>query len=372
MSRSAAATAAQFSRVDTEAKLALLEFLLTNTDLQASARRAIDWLAAHAGVLQAVVAVAEPGAGPILLVAEHGVSSSADRRFRADPRRRGASAGPCDGERRPDLFRRRVGHVPGAHRGWRVPRGPAPRGGRADGPRPAVGERVGTERPSRRDLDRPDARPAGGEAPEPPDPRRDALRAGTDAALQHHQCGHRPDPAHRSGGQAHHREHARGEALRRARGCQRRLAARGRAEQHAVFGRALDERRRPDGGGAPRAPAGRSARGLRPPVRIAELPREGRAAGHLRRLGAAQRDRPGAREGRDRGELPDAAARAGGSPRRAPPAGSHHRLGGRSDPGHRPGRGHRADERAGRAALRRAAVRRERRRSGGCTPTART
>ena len=66
-----------FTGVDMEAKLALLEFLLTNSDLQASARRAIDWLAAHAGVQQAVVAVAEPGAGPLLLVAEHGVSSAA-------------------------------------------------------------------------------------------------------------------------------------------------------------------------------------------------------------------------------------------------------------------------------------------------------
>ena len=77
MARSAAATAVHFTGVDMEAKLALLEFLLTNSDLQASARRAVDWLAAHAGVQQAVVAVAEPGAGPLLLVAEHGVSSAA-------------------------------------------------------------------------------------------------------------------------------------------------------------------------------------------------------------------------------------------------------------------------------------------------------
>jgi signal transduction histidine kinase len=75
--RSAAATAVQFTGVDMEAKLALLEFLLTNSDLQASARRAIDWLATHASVQQAVVAVAEPGAGPLLLIAEHGVSSAA-------------------------------------------------------------------------------------------------------------------------------------------------------------------------------------------------------------------------------------------------------------------------------------------------------
>lgn len=60
-----------------EAKLALVEFLLTTIDLQASARRAVDWLVAHAGVEQAVVVLSEPGSGSLLLVAEHGVSSSA-------------------------------------------------------------------------------------------------------------------------------------------------------------------------------------------------------------------------------------------------------------------------------------------------------
>src|SRR5436190_5127747 len=60
-----------------EARLALLEFLLTNNDLQVSARRAVDWLAANAGVQQAVVAVADPTSASLLLVAEHGFSSSA-------------------------------------------------------------------------------------------------------------------------------------------------------------------------------------------------------------------------------------------------------------------------------------------------------
>jgi len=72
-----AVTAVQHPGVDMEAKLAFAEFLLTDTDLQASSRRGIDWLAAHSTVQQAVVAVSEPGAGPLLLVAEHGVSSSA-------------------------------------------------------------------------------------------------------------------------------------------------------------------------------------------------------------------------------------------------------------------------------------------------------
>src|SRR5215210_1989587 len=69
--------AVQLRGVDVEPKLALVEFLLTSTDLQASARRAVDWVVAYAGVEQAVVVVAEPDTGPLLLIAEHGVSSSA-------------------------------------------------------------------------------------------------------------------------------------------------------------------------------------------------------------------------------------------------------------------------------------------------------
>src|SRR5690242_19004102 len=61
--------------VESEAKLALLEFLLTSIDIQESARRVIDWLAAHAPVTQAVVLVVESLSNEMLLVAEHGVSS---------------------------------------------------------------------------------------------------------------------------------------------------------------------------------------------------------------------------------------------------------------------------------------------------------
>ncbi len=76
MNRPAAAAFVQLAVPDMDAKLALAEFLLSNGDLQASARRAVDWLAAHAGVEQAAVAVSEPGTGPLLLIAEHGISSS--------------------------------------------------------------------------------------------------------------------------------------------------------------------------------------------------------------------------------------------------------------------------------------------------------
>jgi PAS domain S-box-containing protein len=67
----------QVPGVELDARLALVEFLLASTDLQASARRAVEWLVAHSEVEQAMVAVAEPGTGHLLIVAEHGVSSRA-------------------------------------------------------------------------------------------------------------------------------------------------------------------------------------------------------------------------------------------------------------------------------------------------------
>jgi signal transduction histidine kinase len=59
-----------------EAKLALAEFLLSSTDLQASARHATEWLGVNLGIRQAAVIVAEPGSTNLMLIAEHGVSSS--------------------------------------------------------------------------------------------------------------------------------------------------------------------------------------------------------------------------------------------------------------------------------------------------------
>jgi PAS domain S-box-containing protein len=62
---------------EAEAKLALVEFLLTSIDVQDSARRALDWLAAHSPVTQAVVLIVEAVSNEMLLVAEHGVPNSA-------------------------------------------------------------------------------------------------------------------------------------------------------------------------------------------------------------------------------------------------------------------------------------------------------
>src|SRR3954463_10292983 len=63
--------------VESDAKLAFVEFLLTSIDIQESARRAVDWLLAHAPVSQAAVLVSEGLSSDVLLVAEHGVSSGA-------------------------------------------------------------------------------------------------------------------------------------------------------------------------------------------------------------------------------------------------------------------------------------------------------
>jgi PAS domain S-box-containing protein len=63
--------------VDSEAKLAFVEFLLTSIDVQESARRAVDWLVSHAAVSEAAVLVQEGISNEMLLVAEHGVSTGA-------------------------------------------------------------------------------------------------------------------------------------------------------------------------------------------------------------------------------------------------------------------------------------------------------
>ena len=73
----AVAPVAQVTGSELEAKLGLAEFLLTNTDIQASARRAVDWLVSQSGIRHAIVALAEPSSNQLLLVAEHGISSSA-------------------------------------------------------------------------------------------------------------------------------------------------------------------------------------------------------------------------------------------------------------------------------------------------------
>ncbi len=208
-----------------EAKLSLVEFLLASSDLQVSARRAVDWLAAHAGVEQAIVAIAEPGTAPLLLVAEHGVSSAAIVEFvltrddqehpliRAlDRRQPSYFAGPFHPFRTP-LEGRAFHAVP-----LRGPDDPTAHGlllADGAGARVAPGRRLGRRASSagscRGSLSR------------------DRLGATTrrrraDAALQHHQRRHRPDSADRHRRQADHRQRARREAVRRARGCQRGLA----------------------------------------------------------------------------------------------------------------------------------------------------
>jgi PAS domain S-box-containing protein len=72
-----AAPVAPLSNIESEAKLAFVEFLLTSVDVQESARRAIDWLLAHVSVSEAAVLVIEGHGTEILLVAEHGIPAGA-------------------------------------------------------------------------------------------------------------------------------------------------------------------------------------------------------------------------------------------------------------------------------------------------------
>src|SRR4029079_6110571 len=72
-----AAPLAPVPALEPEAKLAFVEFLLTSIDVQESARRAVDWLVAHAPVTEAAVLVAEGQANEMLLVAEHRISPGA-------------------------------------------------------------------------------------------------------------------------------------------------------------------------------------------------------------------------------------------------------------------------------------------------------
>jgi PAS domain S-box-containing protein len=76
-----AAPVAQVHGVDSEAKLAFVEFLLTSIDVQESARRAVDWLVAHGPVGEAAVLVSEGISNEMQIVAEHGISSGAIMEF---------------------------------------------------------------------------------------------------------------------------------------------------------------------------------------------------------------------------------------------------------------------------------------------------
>ncbi|HET9266160.1 MAG TPA: ATP-binding protein [Vicinamibacterales bacterium] len=77
MSRSVAPVLPPTPGVELQAKLALAEVLVASADLPASAAHAIAWLVEHAGLQQAFVAVREPTHQNLLLVAAHGLSSTA-------------------------------------------------------------------------------------------------------------------------------------------------------------------------------------------------------------------------------------------------------------------------------------------------------
>jgi signal transduction histidine kinase len=67
-----------------DARLALAEYLLATVDLQASARYGSDWLATHAGVRQALMAVIDPASPNLLIIAEHGIPTTTIAEFVVD------------------------------------------------------------------------------------------------------------------------------------------------------------------------------------------------------------------------------------------------------------------------------------------------
>ena len=73
-----AAPVAPVHGVESDAKLAFVEFLLTSIDVQESARRAVDWLVgARAGHARPPCSSPKGISNEMLLVAEHGISSGA-------------------------------------------------------------------------------------------------------------------------------------------------------------------------------------------------------------------------------------------------------------------------------------------------------
>ncbi len=363
------------------ARLELLEyFLVHHDDLPRCAQASLEWLARHAGIKKSVCVAVDGDLSVMVGVAGYGVSpddvelfawplsdvddvlmrrAALDRsRPRSAPRGNSSASG-----------------LPPRLRSARARRSPSRCAARAAATPPSACCCVRGTVPMTPDvawaitvlgqkIDQIQGRGSlcGGAAPAAPRAR---------ALLHDHQLRHRPDPADRHRGAADRRQRPRRKAVRRHRGGERRAPPRGRAEQHAVLGGAVAHGGR-DAVGSARAAAGRSERRLRPAVRGAEHHRRGSARGHRHRLGAAQHHRPAARHRADRGELPEAARRRGGGPRRARSPQPDHRLGGRPDHRHRPERRHGADECAGRGALHGGGRRRRCWRSARCSPTTRT
>lgn len=69
---------------DAESKLALAEYLLSTVDLQASARRGLEWLGRHAGVPQACCAIVDDRERRLIVVAEHGIAPARAGEFALD------------------------------------------------------------------------------------------------------------------------------------------------------------------------------------------------------------------------------------------------------------------------------------------------
>ena len=194
---------------------------------------------ARAGAARRRCSSPKGSSNEMLLVAEHGMSSGAIMDFALNRDEREPSAdqalaaepGPVyvDGPRRASAPAARGAGDCTSSRCARMPH--------ETGAGAAAGRRRERELRSRNAVARPDARQAVSPSARAPAAGGDAVRPGADAALQHHQRGHRSDPADRHRRQADHREPPRGKTVRRARRSERRLAPRRRRSTTCCFPR---------------------------------------------------------------------------------------------------------------------------------------
>ena len=204
--------------VTTDAKLSLVEFLLAADDVSVSAQHGLEWLCTHVGVQRALCATTAVDPRRYWGVAALGISPAQTGEFFLDleddahPLVAAAhGSGPV--------------HFPVGPRQPETPLESAPftviplRSGqqRSQARRPAPDRHGAADARSRHPVVRRSARREADAAAQPHDPVGPRPRSRAPAALQHHQRGHRSDPADRHVRQADHRQPPRRAAVRGAR-----------------------------------------------------------------------------------------------------------------------------------------------------------
>ena len=180
-----------------EAKLALTELLLSSVDASDCAQTGLEWLGRHVTSGRALLATAASDPGPPVGHCGARHFDGAHRRVRARSRRSARSARRRRLERQAGAIPRRPAAAGNPARKRALPRGAAASRSSAAAARPAAARerRAGCRR--RHPLVRGDPRREVPVAAAAQRHRRSRRRPRAAPALQHHQLGHRPDPADR-------------------------------------------------------------------------------------------------------------------------------------------------------------------------------